>query len=179
MVDFLFLMSIYTKTGDDGTTSLFGGKRVSKSNLQIEAYGGLDELNSIVGLALSKIKDKKDKECLTIIQRDIYQAMTFLSGAREETMGLEQHIKIFEQYIDKTQSKLPKINRFILPQGNELTSWFHILRTVCRRTERNTVRYFETFKVKRLTLIIKYLNRLSDLFFVMARKYNQQKEILV
>jgi cob(I)alamin adenosyltransferase len=172
-------MSIYTKTGDDGTTSLFGGKRVSKSNLQIEAYGSVDELNSFIGLVLSKIKDKKDKEWLTIIQRDLYQIMVFLSGARMKTTWLGQRLKIFEQYIDKIQSKLPKLNQFIIPQGDELSSWFHVLRTICRRTERNIVRYFEMLKIQRLTLVIKYFNRLSDLFFIMARKYNQEKEILV
>jgi len=172
-------MSIYTKTGDKGTTSLFSGKRTLKSSLQIEAYGSVDELSSFIGLVTSKLKDKTDKEFLLMVQKDLYQIMAVLSEAKTDLKVAKEHIKIFEQCIDKTQSKLPKLTRFILPQGNEMSSWFHILRTICRRAERNVVRYFEAFNVRRLMLIIKYLNRLSDLFFIMARKYSQEKEILV
>lgn len=178
-------MSIYTRTGDTGTTSLFGGKRVLKSDIQIKSYGTIDELSSYVGLIISKINNKKDRQLLTEIQKDLYAIMAVLSGVKTLNLPLEKKVKKFEQKIDSVQSKLPKLRGFILPQGTEVTCLFHIARTVCRRAERNTVRHFEKLKIENCLeigncdlKILMYLNRLSDLFFALARHYNS-KEVVV
>ena len=172
-------MSIYTRTGDKGTTSLFGGKRVSKSNLQVEAYGSVDELTSYIGLVNSKYKSQKSKFFLVEIQKDLYKIMAYLSGAKTDLKFLDRRVNDFEKQIDKLDKKLPKLTRFILPGGNQLSAWFHILRAVCRRAERNVIRYSETLTTNyQLLTTIRYLNRLSDLFFTLARWYGKGKEIL-
>src|SRR3989344_3166578 len=136
-------MSIYTRTGDRGKTSLFGGKRTAKSNIRVEAYGSVDELSSYVGLISSKIKSLKSKVYLTEIQKDLYKIMAALSGAKIDLRFLESRVKDFEKQIDRMDEKLPKLTRFILPGGSGLAAWFHVLRTICRRSERNVVRYSE------------------------------------
>lgn len=177
---------LYTRTGDDGTTSLFGGKRVSKSDPQIEALGSIDELNCFVGLIIYKIHNHVKRgwrpltrKQLTIIQQDLYKIMSHISGAKIEIGFLKEKVKIFEKEIDIIQKKLPKLHKFILPQGTELSCWFHICRTICRRAERNVVACFkhETTKPWSNEVII-YLNRLSDLFFILARKYNKEKFVI-
>lgn len=167
-------MAIYTKTGDDGTTALFGGKRVPKSNPQVAAYGSVDELTSFLGLIAAKINDSSTHELLTLIQKDLYEIMGVLAGSGERP-HLSNRVKEFEKGIDTMEKKLPKLYRFILPQGNEITSLFHVARAVCRRTERDVVAFFSN----RPSLIVRYLNRLSDLLFILARWYNKnQKEIV-
>lgn len=179
-------MSITTKTGDTGTTSLFGGKRVLKSDPAVEAYGSLDELTSFIGLVCSKAQN--EKETLLSIQRDLYQIMAFLAGdRRQDFKNIKKQIKNMEKNINKLEEKLPKLTRFIIPSGNEVSSWFHVLRTVCRRAERQVVKHFLSKKLRITCLrrqanyelrVTEYLNRLSDLFFMMARKYNQEEEKL-
>ena len=166
-------MSIYTHTGDFGTTGLFGGKRISKADCQIETYGSIDELTSYIGLVVVKLKDKKDAYFLVKIQKDLYQIMGFLSGAKTDLLFLEDRVLTFEKKIDLIEEKLPKLTKFIIPGGNEISSWFHILRVICRRAERNVVRSNNNI------IIVKYLNRLSDLLFVMARNYGKNKEIVL
>ena len=168
-------MPIYTKTGDDGTTSLVNGKRILKSDLIVEAYGSTDELSSLVGLAITMVKDGDNKLFLTNIQKDLQAVTSLLAGARGDYNKLETSIKKIEQKIDIINKGLPKHNRFILPQGSPLSCWFHILRTVCRRCERAVVRSFFNKGLK----IVRYFNRLSDLFFVFARLYNREKEIII
>lgn len=169
-------MPIYTKTGDDGTTSLYGGKRILKSDLQVEVYGQIDELSSFIGLTIAKINSSFYKNFLTEIQKDLYLIMSFLAGAKVKIDDLLKKTKKIEKEIDNLEKKLPKLNRFILPQGNEISCLFHITRTICRRAERAVVGYFE--KEESLTIkngrweIITYLNRLSDLFFTLARFYH-------
>jgi cob(I)alamin adenosyltransferase len=196
-------MSIYTKTGDKGTTSLTNDKRVLKSDPIIEAGGSLDELNSFIGLVIVKAKEKGIKKLLTNIQKDMSQIMTILAGKNIILQGLENAVNNFEQIIDNYQTKLPKLDRFILPQGTELSCYFHILRTICRRTERNIVKlkYREKYSFEQahrspaqlgdlrraqkdvferyLFTIIQYLNRLSDLFFILSRWYNKGQEIII
>lgn len=172
-------MPIYTRTGDKGTTSLHGGKRVSKSDPQVEAYGSIDELTSYIGLVCSKIKNQESKLFLAQIQRDLYKIMAEISGAVQDLKYLEGRVQEFEKEIDMLEKKLPKLNRFILPGGNELSGWFHVLRTICRKAERNIVRFFNQSTISNQQLaIIKYLNRLSDLFFTLARWYGKRVEIL-
>lgn len=171
-------MSIYTRTGDKGKTSLYGGKRVSKSDPQVEAYGSIDELTSFIGLISLKLKVKSEKLYLLEIQKDLYQIMAFLSGSNVTVNYLNKRVIEFEKQIDRMDKKLPKLTRFILPGGNELSAWFHILRTICRRSERNAVRLFNNLTIKQSNneLILKYLNRLSDLFFTLARYYTRGKD---
>ena len=167
-------MPIYTKTGDNGTTALYGGKRLLKSDLQVEAYGSIDELTSFIGLVVNKLINRKDKLFLISLQKDLYQIMAVLSGANIDLKFLfGEKVLTFENKIDESEKKLPKLNKFILPGGTEISSWFHILRVICRRAERNVVRFDNNI------IIIKYLNRLSDLLFVMARTYGKDKEIIL
>lgn len=166
-------MPIYTRTGDEGMTSLYGGKRISKAACQVETYGSIDELTSYIGLVVVKLKNKNDINLLVTIQKDLYQIMGYLSGAKIDLSQLEKAVTQFEKKIDGLEKKLPKLHRFILPGGTEISSWFHILRVICRRAERNVVGFDNNI------IIVKYLNRLSDLLFVMARTYGKNKEIVL
>lgn len=173
-------MSIYTRTGDSGTTGLFGGKRISKADCQIETYGSIDELTSYIGLVGAKLKNKNDKNLLIQIQKDLYQIMSFLSGAKIDLLHLENKVKQFENRIDLIENNLPKLNKFILPGGNEISALFQILRVICRKAERVMVDYYENnLTMKQLNNVLIYLNRLSDLFFDLARKYGKNKEVVL
>ncbi len=173
-------MVIYTKTGDKGTTSIYGGKRVSKDDLIIEASGSIDELSTFIGLTVSYITDKKEVLFLINIQKNLYLIMAYLSGAKIELKQLSEDTKRFEQIIDDYTSRLPKLNRFILNPGTKIASLFHILRVETRRCERRVVSYLKNTKNLKNNekLILMYINRLSDLFFTFARKYSKSKEIL-
>lgn len=180
---YTYLMPIYTKTGDKGQTSIFGGNRVSKSHPQVKAYGTIDELTSFIGLVAAKMQDVTDQEILTDIQRDLYQMMALLAGAKVTIEQEEKEIKTFEKKIDEIDKELPTLTRFILPGGTEMSGWFHILRSTCRRSEREVVEFFlsdtpHTIHETAQRIMLKYLNRLSDLFFMYARKYTEGKEIL-
>jgi cob(I)alamin adenosyltransferase len=173
-------MPIYTRTGDSGKTGLFGGKRISKADCQIETYGSIDELTSYIGLVVAKLKNKDDKNILIQIQKDLYQIMSFLSGAKVNLFFLESQVLTFEETIDEVEKKLPKLNKFILPGGNEISALFQILRVICRKAERKNIDYFNKKKITNDELrIVKYLNRLSDLFFDLARKYGKNKEVVL
>jgi cob(I)alamin adenosyltransferase len=173
-------MSIYTRTGDDGTTGLYGGKRISKADCQIETYGSIDELTSYMGFTVVKLKNKKEKDFLIEIQKDLYRIMSFLSGAKINIEPLEKKVDKFEQKINLIEKKLPKLNKFIIPGGNEISSLFQILRVLCRKAERRNIDFFNKRPISKSELIVvKYLNRLSDLFFDMARKYGKKQEIVL
>jgi len=174
-------MPIYTKTGDKGTTSVFGGKRTSKDNILVEVYGSIDELSSYIGLVLNYIKNKQEIKFFIDVQRALYTIMAYLSGANVDLRSLSIETKRFEQMIDDITSRLPKLNRFVLYPGSKTASFFHILRVETRKSERRVVAYLK--KSKKLNkptekLILQYMNRLSDLFFIYARKYSKNKEIL-
>lgn len=172
-------MSIVTKNGDGGKTSLFGGKKVYKDDLLVEAYGSLDELSSFIGLVINFVK--KEKNLLLSLQKDLYQIMAFLAKAPIKIDSLKEKTQLIEEIIEKEEKKLLKVNQFILPTGSPAVSWFHILRVICRRIERRVIslRKRKNISQKELLIIVSFLNRLSDLFFILARKYNQEKEILV
>lgn len=173
-------MPIYTRTGDSGMTGLYGGKRISKADCQIETYGSIDELTSYIGLVIIKLKDKKDLDFLVGIQRDLYKIMGFLSGAKIDLSEIDEKVVEFEKTIDEIEKNLPKLTKFILPGGNEVSALFHILRVICRRAERIMVDYYENnLTIKQLRNILIYLNRLSDLFFDMARKYGKDSEVVL
>lgn len=170
----LLKIMITTKTGDDGTTSLCTGKRVSKSDSLIEAIGSIDELSSYLGLVIEKIKTVETKQFVTGIQKDLYHIMSYLSGSEVGALLLKTRVLFFEKQIDKIEKDLPKLGRFILPQGTEISVLFHIARTICRRAERNLVAANRDNKE-----IIQYINRLSDLLFVLARYYNTEEEVTI
>lgn len=160
-------MLIYTKTGDDGTTTCGRKKRLLKSEPQLETIGTIDELSAFIGYGLCKVQNHNDKKLLTEIQKDLYFIMSGLANCKTDS-NWKSNIKKFEQYIDREQKKLPKLHAFLLPQGKEVSCIFHITRTICRRAERMLVK----LNRQKNSQIIIYLNRLSDLFFIMARKYN-------
>ncbi len=172
-------MSIYTKTGDKGETFVYGGKKVAKSDLQVEAYGSIDELTSFIGFVNSQIKNKKYKSLLLEIQKDLYQIMSFLANAPVNLNFLEKRTRDFEKMIDEIEKNLKPLKNFIIPGGTKTSSLFHILRVFCRKGERNVVRFFNNNQKIKNIKITAYLNRLSDLFFIIARFYNKNKEIIL
>lgn len=178
-----YTMKIYTKTGDAGETSIIEGKRIPKSELLIEANGALDEATSFIGWAREMVEDDKIRSLLSVVQHDLYEIMGFLAGATIPTKDLEKRVLVFEEHIDKQSAKLPPLHRFILPQGGEAATRLHIARTIVRSAERRVVRFVrEKVKYSQKSaktgespelLMIKYLNRLSDLLFVWSRKLAQ------
>lgn len=166
-------MAIYTRTGDKGETGLFGGKRISKASAQIEAAGAVDELTTYIGYVHTLHATRFAIHDLPEIQKDLYRIMSVIGGANIPIAYLGTRAKDFEQEIDVITSKLPKLNSFILPGGTIEASLFHILRVLTRKAERAVV------LIKSDAIIIQYLNRLSDLFFTLARKYAKGKEIKI
>lgn len=180
-------MKIYTKTGDDGTTSLIGGKRVSKAEKQVEAYGQLDELNSSIGYFYALyghdvLSEEYKKLCLQI-QRDLFKIGTLLSydfkSKQPFTYGFieAKDVEKLEKEIDTIQAALPPLRGFILPGGCAAAACVHQLRCVCRRVERHVTAFYMELKPKAdaesFVLALRYINRLSDFFFVMARYLNK------
>ena len=168
-------MKIYTKTGDDGKTSLFGGKRVDKDNLRIEAYGTIDELNSVIGIVLTDNVSEKTSKILNLIQNSLFVIGSELASpsdveSKAITPVTEEDIRILENYIDEIDTDLSPLKNFILPGGTKSASLLHFARTVCRRAERRIVEIDKVEKINQK--IIVYINRLSDLLFVIARYEN-------
>jgi cob(I)alamin adenosyltransferase len=166
-------MKIYTKTGDKGTTALFGGKRVSKADLRIDTYGTVDELNSFIGLVRDQEVNKGRKEILVTIQDRLFTIGSILATEPGNTKVKipalhETDIVLLETAIDQMDSELPLMRFFVLPGGNQAVSFCHVARTVCRRAERLTIALNNQEAVNEL--VIKYLNRLSDYLFVLSRK---------
>lgn len=169
---------IYTRTGDDGETGLFGGGRVPKSHLRVAAYGELDELNATLGWAITRLGHERTGERLTDIQRDLFAIGAHLAappGARSR-----QHLPDlprgrpgeFERWMDEAEVQLGELSYFILPGGSEAAAALHLARTVCRRAERAVVALARSEDVDREILV--YLNRLSDLLFELARLANHR-----
>jgi cob(I)alamin adenosyltransferase len=165
---------IYTKTGDKGTTALIGGTRVPKSHLRIEAYGTVDELNSYTGLCKDLIMDDHCKEILQEVQDRLFTIGSSLACDPDKEPKLripdlkESDISLLEKEMDTMNEILTPMKSFILPGGHPTISHIHIARCICRRAERCCVR-LEQENMEVETLIIKYLNRLSDYYFVLAR----------
>jgi cob(I)alamin adenosyltransferase len=166
-------MPIYTRTGDDGTTSLYGGKRVLKCEELVDVYGSIDELNSWVGLITGKIKS--EKLFLQKIQSDLFTIGSTLAGWKGNVTPLKERINEMEKYIDSMDKELPKRTNFILPGGSELAAQIHITRSICRRVERQTVSVSKKQDLD--PEIITYLNRFSDLLFMLARFINKQGKV--
>jgi cob(I)alamin adenosyltransferase len=173
---------IYTKTGDAGSTSLIGGTKVSKSHLRIEAYGTVDELNSYTGLCRDLIHDEAVRLVLQEIQDRLFTigSTLALDPSKETKMSLpdlhETDIDYLEKEIDRMTDALPEMKSFILPGGHATVSTIHINRCVCRRAERLCVK-LAAENSGDLSLVIKYLNRLSDFFFVLARYVGMQLNV--
>ena len=153
---------ITTKAGDKGYSRVYGGRKLRKDDPVFEALGSLDELSSLLGVLIAKVSDAGLKDILSLIQKDLYKIMAFIAGKRDEKVTLDERIKIFEREIGKVSQKKEVLNRFILPQGSELTAFFHFARAVARKAERRVVAVCDNEEV------LKYLNRLSDFLFAKA-----------
>ncbi len=171
-------MKIYTKTGDKGETGLFGGERVSKDSIRISAYGTIDELNSFMGYTIFEIKDGSVKDNLIKIQNYLFTICSDLATPETEKnakLDIQRTPELFineiEKMIDHYDAKLDELKNFILPGGSKSASLLHICRTVCRRAEREVVALKSSVTIG--DNIIIFLNRLSDLFFVLARYENK------
>ncbi|MEO5980605.1 MAG: cob(I)yrinic acid a,c-diamide adenosyltransferase [Chryseolinea sp.] len=174
-------MKIYTRTGDEGQTSLFGGKRVSKSDIRIESYGTIDELNAQLGLLRDQEVNKKRIEFLINIQDRLFTIGSMLATEPGNTKVKIPYlsasdVELLEGEIDAMDATLPPLRSFVLPGGHPSVSYCHITRTVCRRSERQVILLNEQEKID--SLIIHYLNRLSDYLFVLGRAMAQDLNIV-
>lgn len=166
-------MKIYTKTGDKGTSGLIGGTRVAKSDPRLEAYGTVDELNTQVGLLRALLNDGENRQFLAKIQNLLFTVgsnlATDLTKTNVKTASVmkDEYITAIEQEIDRLVQKLPPLSQFILPGGSQKAAQSHVCRTVARRAERRIVQLTEIHTVDSLVII--YVNRLSDYFFTLAR----------
>lgn len=167
-------MKIYTKTGDRGTTSLFGGKRVAKSDLRIDAYGNVDELNSMLGAIIAEVVDVEIKKPLVRIQSELMVLGSDLATPNDVRIKIPRVTSVFvsrlEREIDAWEKKLPKLKNFILPSGSPISSKIHLARSIARRSERAISRLADDEKIN--INATKYINRLSDWLFVLARYAN-------
>lgn len=170
-------MKVYTKTGDRGQTSLVGGRRVSKCCARLESYGTVDELNSHIGVLINYCDDEADRNFLTDVQKALFVVGGYLATdntqqeVRKGNIVTEEMVTDMEREIDRIQDILPPLRLFILPGGSLGAAYAHVCRTVCRRAERNVLRLAET-GVEVDENVTAYVNRLSDYFFVLARKLN-------
>lgn len=167
-------MRIYTKTGDDGTTGLFGGDRISKDALRIETYGTIDELNAVLGVARCHEMAKEFDDILDVLQNDLFCLGADLASPNPENRHVhrmdESDIARIEGMIDYVDGLLPALSNFILPGGSPLAAHLHVARNVCRRAERKAVALRREELIGKAVIV--YLNRLSDLLFVLARWAN-------
>lgn len=172
-------MKIYTRTGDDGTTSLSGGRRTSKHDLRIEAYGTVDELITWIGLLRSHAENSERKDLLIYIQRELMSSSAALAHDKSNPKSKailpdSGCIMVLEKEIDRMECLLPPLKSFILPGGNIAASHCHIARCVCRRAEREVSRLNE--KEDTPEIIRKFLNRLSDYLFVLSRLISSEAD---
>lgn len=172
-------MKIYTKKGDQGNTNLFDGSLVPKSEPRVGAYGDVDELNAVIGAARAFIEDKEINTVLLDIQKDLFAVGAQLADPqydetkrKEKTKITPARVEEFEKLIDRFEEHLPPLKGFILPAGSPGGALLHVARTVARRAERNVVQLSQTVPVRPILII--YMNRLSDLLFVLARAVNQK-----
>jgi cob(I)alamin adenosyltransferase len=169
-------MPIYTKTGDTGSTALFGGKRVLKCEELVDVYGSIDELNSWIGLIASDIDTADVQSFLSAIQSDLFTVGSHLAGWEADLSPLPQRVTEMEARIDVLDDTLPKLTNFILPGGTKLASEIHLARAVCRRVERQLVALGQKQTIDPKLYV--YLNRLSDLLFMLARFINHTAGVI-
>ena len=176
-------MKIYTKNGDRGKTSLIGGKKVSKHDLQVEAYGSIDELNSFMGLLKDYSKNDEINQVLFKVQLKLFtigsilaQENTSTNSAILEKLNISaKDTNFIELQIDKLEKKLPKLSKFIIPGGHKLVSYCHVSRSICRRAERKITKLSDSVKLD--SNILPYINRLSDFLFVLSRYFSNELDI--
>lgn len=175
------LTKIYTRGGDQGTTSLGGGQRVAKDSLRVQAYGTVDELNSALGLALAHGLSPRLAQVLPVIQNELFHLGSDLCFLEEDKARYqipqlqEPHVKKLEALIDEINEVVGPLENFILPGGSIGAAHLHLARSICRRAERDVIALSRTEAVG--PFVIKYLNRLSDALFVMARYENKQQGV--
>lgn len=177
--------SVYTRTGDDGTTSLNGGPRVSKTDVRVEAYGTVDELNAHIGVLVAYLGEEEDRRRLIDVQGDLFGIGAYLateSGRAEErhmTTVAAADVARLEQAIDEAEAGLPAWKGFVLPGGSPGAAWCHVCRTVCRRAERRILELAKRAEVR--PEVCAYVNRLSDYLFVLSRKmlFNEGREEII
>ncbi|MDX1626541.1 MAG: cob(I)yrinic acid a,c-diamide adenosyltransferase [Wenzhouxiangellaceae bacterium] len=160
------LSKIYTRTGDDGTTGLGDGSRIQKDSLRVEAYGTVDECNSAVGVLVAGLENEDLASVLLDVQHDLFDLGGELCIPNTSLIG-DRHIERLEKELDRLNADLPPLKDFILPGGSESTARAHLARTICRRAERRVIALARQEEVNEPA--IRYLNRLSDLLFVVAR----------
>ncbi|MFZ1863723.1 MAG: cob(I)yrinic acid a,c-diamide adenosyltransferase [Polyangiales bacterium] len=171
-------MKIYTKTGDAGETGLFGGSRVSKASLRVDAYGQVDELNSAIGWARVEVSDSGIDALLNRIQNELFEVGAELGSTTERKQKSaiprieESQVQALERAIDQYEQGPPPLTTFVLPGGSESAARFHLARCICRRAERSLVALSTQEELR--GELFRYLNRLSDLLFVLARYGNHQ-----
>ncbi len=177
------MVKIYTRRGDRGETDLFGGARVAKDHARVEAYGGVDELNAFLGQAAALTQHEDLRQIAQVIQEQLFDLGGYLAtpdAERREKSGVPQpedsDIEALERHIDLLEQELEPLKRFILPGGSPATAAFHVARTVCRRAERCAVQLHREEPIGAAAL--GYLNRLSDLLFVMARVENRRADVV-
>jgi len=174
---------IYTKTGDGGETSLFGGGRVGKAHRRVSAYGDVDELNAVLGVVAAAEPRELEAELLTEVQRDLLAVGSLLASpdpervakSLEKAVVHEAKVAALETAIDRLEASLPELKAFVLPGGTRKAALFHWARVVCRRAERRVVELSASERVP--APILAYLNRLSDLLFILARVANHRARV--
>lgn len=173
-------MKLYTKTGDKGTTSLVGGTRVPKTHARLEAYGTVDELNAHLGLLATYLTDEADQSFLQQVQDRLFAVGSHLAtdqtkiSLKAASVITPQQVEEMEHEIDRLDAQLPQLAAFVLPGGSRGAAVCHICRTVCRRAERRILALSEQVEVS--SVLLAYVNRLSDYLFVLSRKMNQDEK---
>lgn len=174
-------MPFFTRTGDNGETNLFSGERISKNSQRMSVEGNLDELNSLVGLSITQIKDENMRNILFQVQNDLFVIGSEIATPEKEKVSYKipeitaDHVRRIEDYTNEIGNKIEPLQKFILPGGTVNAALFHTVRAVCRRTERSIVALAENEKINEE--ILKYCNRLSSLFFVLARFENKNSGV--
>jgi cob(I)alamin adenosyltransferase len=173
------MLKIYTKTGDNGSTSLMGGTRLPKDHIKIEAFGSVDELNAWIGMLTEVSGNESRKSFLKEIQDRLFTIGSTLASEEEYNKSklpelYESDIEVLEKAMDEYNEEIPPLRSFVLPGGHILVSQTHVARTVCRRAERQVIKLSHEEEVE--PIIIKYLNRLSDYLFVLSRKITQEQK---
>jgi len=174
-------MQFFTRSGDNGETNLFSGERISKNSQRMSVEGNLDELNSLIGLVITQIKNENIKSVLLQVQNDLFVIGSEIATSKKEKVNYKipeittDHVRKIEDFTNEFGSQLEPLQKFILPGGTVNAALFHTIRAVCRRTERSIVALAENEKIN--DEILKYCNRLSSLFFVLARLENKNSNV--
>ncbi len=171
-------MKIYTRTGDDGSTSLYSGKRVSKDDIRVESYGTVDELNAYIGLIIEHFPTEDHHEIFNKIQNYLFTIGGILANDKQDDFSAisDKDIKLFEEEMDRLSADLSPLKHFVLPGGNQAIAHTHVARTICRRAERRVVS-LDTINEIDYTVVIKYLNRLSDYLFILTRHLSHSMNV--